>query len=208
MRRYIMTGAPGAGKTTILAALRSRGYAVVDEAATDVIAAELAQGRDRPSHGPSFVDDVARLQRERQNSPTPPEVAIQLYDRSPICTYALARYLGVPIPPALANEVNRVVGGQIYQPQVFFVDMLGFVTPSAARRISLEDAVRFGKIHQEVYRAHGYDLIDVPAGPVEERVALVHRYLRTWRERPGPAGSHVAGRPGGSLSPDLGPQPS
>ena len=36
MRRYIITGAPGAGKTTLLEALQDRGYAVVDEAATDV----------------------------------------------------------------------------------------------------------------------------------------------------------------------------
>ena len=36
----------GAGKTTILAALRDRGYAVVDEAATDVNVHLQALGRD------------------------------------------------------------------------------------------------------------------------------------------------------------------
>ena len=37
-----------AGKTTILAALRLRGYDVVDESATDVIARNQALGHDQP----------------------------------------------------------------------------------------------------------------------------------------------------------------
>ena len=32
MRRFIMTGAPGSGKTSILRALKNLGYAVVEEA--------------------------------------------------------------------------------------------------------------------------------------------------------------------------------
>jgi len=46
MKRYILTGAPGSGKTSIILALQSRGYDVVEEAATAVIAAEQAQGND------------------------------------------------------------------------------------------------------------------------------------------------------------------
>jgi predicted ATPase len=37
-RRYVLTGAPGSGKTSLLQALAARGWAVVHEAATDVIA--------------------------------------------------------------------------------------------------------------------------------------------------------------------------
>jgi len=48
MKRFIVTGAPGSGKTSILRILEQGGYAVVDEAATDVIAAEQAQGTDQP----------------------------------------------------------------------------------------------------------------------------------------------------------------
>jgi predicted ATPase len=42
MKRFILTGAPGAGKTSILRALAAGGYAVVPEAATDVVTARLA----------------------------------------------------------------------------------------------------------------------------------------------------------------------
>ena len=180
MRRYIITGAPGAGKTTILAALRDRGYAVVDEAATDVIAGELATGRDHPSHDAGFLDAIARLQRERQEQPAPPATAVQVFDRSPICTLALAHYLGQPVTPLLAREVDRVVATGIYQPQVFFVRLLGFITPTAARRITLAQSISFQRFHEQAYRDCGFEMVDVPAGTIEDRVRLVDRHLRSW----------------------------
>jgi len=38
MKRYILTGTPGAGKTVLLRALELRGYVVIEESATDFIA--------------------------------------------------------------------------------------------------------------------------------------------------------------------------
>jgi predicted ATPase len=48
MRRFIITGAPGAGKTAIIRELALNGFSVVEEAATDIIAAAHAQGRVQP----------------------------------------------------------------------------------------------------------------------------------------------------------------
>lgn len=63
MRRYILTGTPGAGKTAMLRLLESLGYPVVEEAATAVIALRHAQGEPELSAPESFVDDIVRLQR-------------------------------------------------------------------------------------------------------------------------------------------------
>ena len=54
MRRFIITGAPGAGKTTIIRQLELDGFGVVEEAATDVIAAAQAQGAVQPWTGRHF----------------------------------------------------------------------------------------------------------------------------------------------------------
>jgi predicted ATPase len=182
MRRYIITGAPGAGKTTILTVLRARGYAVVDEAATDIIARNQARGRGEPWRDTAFVDAIALLQRERQEQPVPPGTAVQVYDRSPICTFALAQYSARPVTRILAREVDRVIREGIYQRRVFFVRLLGFVTRTAARRISLAQSIRFERFHEEAYRDHGFDLVDVPVGTIKERVDLVDRYIRSWIE--------------------------
>ena len=42
MRRFILTGAPGAGKTAVIRQLEIDDFRVVEEAATDIIALELA----------------------------------------------------------------------------------------------------------------------------------------------------------------------
>ncbi len=47
MPSYILTGAPGAGKTAVLRLLEASGYPVVEEAATDVIALGNAPGPRR-----------------------------------------------------------------------------------------------------------------------------------------------------------------
>jgi predicted ATPase len=61
---------------------------------------------------------------------------------------------------------------------VFFVRLMGFITPTAARRIGLADSVRFERFHEEAYREYGFELVDVPAGTLEARVKLVDGYLR------------------------------
>ena len=44
MRRFIITGAPGSGKTAIIRQLELDGFSAVKEAATDAIAAAQANG--------------------------------------------------------------------------------------------------------------------------------------------------------------------
>jgi predicted ATPase len=115
IRRYVLTGAPGAGKTVLGHALRERGYAVVAEAATEVISDEQARGIDEPWQRDEFLDTVVRLQRRRQVEPIPGQIGVQVYDRSPLCTLALARYLRRPATPLLAQEVARVIDERVYE---------------------------------------------------------------------------------------------
>src|SRR6266699_1019649 len=66
MKRYILTGTPGSGKTSILHELKSQGYSVVEEAATDVIALEHRHGNPEPHLQADFIDKIIRLQKQRQ----------------------------------------------------------------------------------------------------------------------------------------------
>jgi len=178
MKRYILTGAPGAGKTTIIRALQAMGHAVVEEAATDVIASRLAEGLAEPWMHPSFVDDIAELQRLRQIATPAPADGLQFFDRGPVCTYALSRFLGHPDSTGVSQELDRIERLKIYQRQVFFIDNLGFVTPTAARRISFEDSLRFEAVHEAAYRALGYELIRVLVDEPAKRAEMIARYVK------------------------------
>lgn len=173
MKRFILTGAPGAGKTAIIRQLELDGLSVVEEAATDVIAAANAQGTPEPWKHPSFIDAIARLQKDRQIRASCQPDEIQFHDRSPVCTAALAVYLGYPFSPLLTSELERIQKEAIYQNQVFFIRKLGFITPTEARRISFEETLRFEKIHEETYRNFGFDLISIEPGTLLERVSII-----------------------------------
>jgi predicted ATPase len=177
MKRFVLTGTPGAGKTSILRALESKGHCVVEEAASEVIALEQARGKTEPWFQSSFIDDIVALQRRRQTQPAVSATNVQIYDRSPICTYALSVYLEHPISATLSVEIDRIRHEHVYERQVFFIRNLGFCEPTAARRISFEDSLEFERIHEESYRAFGFELIDIPAGSLTDRVVTVTRLI-------------------------------
>src|SRR5215831_4902229 len=177
-RRFIITGAPGAGKTAIIRQLELDGFSVVEEAATDVIAAEQAHGTVAPWSHPSFIDTIAHLQRDREIRAACQPDEIQFHDRCAFCTAALAVYLGYPFSPFLASEVERLQKEGIYQDRVFFIRNLGFITATEARRISFEDTLRFEKVHEETYRDFGFQLISVEARSLAERVGIIKAAIR------------------------------
>jgi predicted ATPase len=180
MKRYILTGTPGCGKTSIIRSLEVAGYAVVEEAATDIIALRQAQGIADPHTSASFIDDIINLQKLRHMrlADLP---GIQFYDRSPVCTYALSVWLGFPVSRTLADEMERIAKEQTYQKQVFFIDNLGFCEPSAARKISFEDSLQFEKVHEETYRSFGYECIRVAPQTLSARVEQITRYVSASR---------------------------
>ena len=177
MRRFVLTGTPGAGKSTILRQLELEGFAVVEEAATDLIAVAQAQGITEPWRHAWFIDAIVDLQKRRQMRASCLADEVQFYDRSVFCTAALAVYLGQQRSLALSRELERVERHQIYEKRVFFVRHLGFITPTGARRISLEEALRFEQIHEHLYRGFGFELISVEPGSVADRVALIKAAL-------------------------------
>jgi predicted ATPase len=170
--RFVLTGAPGSGKTAILRQLEIDGLAVVEEAATDIIALDHARGIEGPWTQTGFTDAIAALQRHRQLAADHHDRPV-VFDRSPICTYALALHLGHRVGQALAIELDRIRDEQIYERRVFFIKGQGFITPTAARRITLPEARRFEQFHAEVYRSMGYDLVMIEPGPLKIRATQV-----------------------------------
>ena len=80
-------------------------------------------------------------------------------------------YLGYESSAALLAEIERTNG--IYENKVFFVENLGFCEPTAARKITFEEALKFEKIHEEAYTKFGYECVKIPAKPLPERVVMI-----------------------------------
>jgi len=173
MRRFILTGAPGAGKTAILRQLELDGFDVVEEAASDVIALHQAAGVAEPWTDAGFTGAIIELQRLRRARPAPAGVEIQVHDRSAICTLALARHLGHAVGGELVRELRRIAAEAVFERRVLLIRGLGFVTPTAARRIGLEEALKFEAVHEAAYRELGYELVFVEPAPLADRVRQI-----------------------------------
>jgi predicted ATPase len=61
MRKFVITCAPGVGKTAILRPLELEGFRVVEEAATDVIAVAEARGTDQPTWSSNWFRSSQRI---------------------------------------------------------------------------------------------------------------------------------------------------
>jgi predicted ATPase len=57
----------------------------------------------------------------------------------------------------------------------------GFVKSTAARQISFEDSLVFERLHEQVYRDLGFQLVEVPAGPLADRAALIRQTVSQQR---------------------------
>ena len=58
---------------------------------------------------------------------------------------------------------------------MFFVRPLGFLQPTEVRRISYEESLVFERRHETEYLRLGFEIVDVPVGPVAERAAANRR---------------------------------
>lgn len=174
IRRFVLTGTPGSGKTSVIKELEKSCYAVIHEAATDVINQRQANGCDAPWEENEFINQITHMQKERQINDTG---ALQFYDRSPFCTYALGKYLsywkGAKFRPSpiLLEEIDRCLKNNVYQNKVFFFENLGFIENTNVRKISYEDALIFEQIHLDVYKEFGFNIIMVPKG-----LTVIQRY--------------------------------
>lgn len=161
VRRFILTGTPGSGKTSVIKELEKLGHIVIHEAATDVILREQDAGIENPWEASGFVDKIVCMQKERQMNASGD---LQFYDRSPFCTYALAKHFSHAITPVLLSEIDNCLKNIIYQNDIFFFENLGITEYTDARKISHEEALICERVHLDVHNQFGFNIVIVPKG--------------------------------------------
>ena len=157
---FILTGAPGSGKTAILARLRDELWCL-DEPAREVLAEQRASGGSGTwdKNPPLFVHLL--LQRSIENH----QMALgsgqkAMFDRGiPDCVVYAALAGTDPTPSLTAVDVYR------YNPHVLFLEPWSDIyTTDDERTMSFDETLSFSETLRDVYMRSGYTPVHVPVG--------------------------------------------
>lgn len=168
---FVVTGGPGAGKTTLIEALGAHGFGTVEEAGRRIIREQNAVGGkathdgDRLAYRNLMFEDAVRTFQEM----TPVSDAV-FFDRGLPDMIGYSRLIGKTVPHALSNAVQRYR----YSRTVFVAppweDIYG---RDAERKQDFAESVATCDAMRSAYGEAGYTLVDLPRAAVEERVAFV-----------------------------------
>ena len=174
-RFFVITGGPGSGKSTLLAALEADGQFCLPEAGRAIIQAQVAIGGSALpwSDRSAFAELILSWEiRSHQSAETTSRMA--LFDRGVPDVAGYLRLTGLPMPAHVEKAVeiyryNRKVFIAPPWPEIF--------TQDRERKQDFDEAVRTYEALAATYSAAGYDLIELPRAPVEERAAFVLRTI-------------------------------
>ncbi|PWJ55035.1 putative ATPase [Dyadobacter jejuensis] len=168
LRRYVITGGPGAGKTSLIDSLAASGYTCIPEASRQLIQREVRLGTGRLpwQDFPAF----AELCLQQMKADYFAAKGLTFYDRG------IPDVLGY-MAEAGASDSARIwslARQHTYAPLVFVAPAWEAIyCQDAERWQTFRQAQRLDREIRRVYAALGYELVTLPLGTVEERRAFV-----------------------------------
>jgi predicted ATPase len=170
---YIVTGAPGSGKTAILDHIGA-GVRCVGEAAREVLAEQRSVGGDGTPDGDAslFLDLLLQRSIDKHVAAEHWEGSV-VFDRGIPDCIAYADMLGVdPTPSLLSSQRNR------YNNQVLLLEPWEEIyVVDDERTMSFADTVPFHTALTDAYKRAGYSLVPVPRDSVDQRAAFVRDFI-------------------------------
>jgi predicted ATPase len=174
-RFFIITGGPGAGKTTLIEALRERGLQTMPEAGRAIIQHQVAIGgnalpwADRELFAELMLSWEMRSYAEAQTL----EGTI-FFDRGVPDVLGYRRLCGLPI----AAHCERAAANLRYAPRVFVAPPWREIfAADTERRQTAGEAEATYEALVHVYSTLGYELVELPRADVADRVRFVQAHL-------------------------------
>lgn len=175
MPRYIITGGPGAGKTTLIEVLNKRGYTCVPEASRELIKQEVLRESDcLPWADVSCYTRLA-LKRMTEAYDSGTESDLIFYDRGIPDLISYLRLANVPVHPSITAALSS-----------YTYNNVAFILPPW-REIYKLDAERWQTFKQseliysylvEVYTKLNFKLITLPKITANQRAGLILNILK------------------------------
>ncbi|MFH0977937.1 MAG: ATP-binding protein [Candidatus Woesearchaeota archaeon] len=167
--KYIITGGPCTGKTTIINELKKLKFSTVPELARKVITKEQKKGKkgilpwtDLKSFELILIQEQVRHESKTKKMPV-------FLDRGLPDIIAYSKLGKVNLP----KEIFRHIKEAKYT-KVFFLEQLTFFENDAQRfEASKKEADKVHKTIHQTYKRLGYEIVRIPPVSVQERVKII-----------------------------------
>ncbi|HWJ74513.1 MAG TPA: AAA family ATPase [Kaistia sp.] len=175
--RFVMiSGCSGGGKSTLLAALAARGFAVQTEPGRQIVREQLFIGGDAVPWGDMQGFTQLVLSRAMHQLAEAATIGrLTLFDRGLVDVYAWFRSIGARVPPPVEAAVTRLR----YADDVFMAPPWPelFVADEERRHDFAAAEAEYWSL-RAAYADLGYRLVELPRSDVESRVRFVADRLR------------------------------
>jgi predicted ATPase len=168
---FVITGGPGAGKTSLIEALQHADFATSPEAGRQIIRDQQRidgfglPWRDRLLYAELMLARDLESYRAHENSSAP-----VFFDRGVADVLGYLRLEGCEVPAHVLNAAQRLrYNARVFicppWPEIFAQD--------AERKQTLDIAARTYAVLAETYRSLDYTLVEVPKLPLTARVRFL-----------------------------------
>jgi predicted ATPase len=168
---FVVSGGPGAGKTTLIDALERAGYARTIEAGRGVIQDQVAiGGRALPWIDPQAFAELMLCWEMRSYRIASALTGPVLCDRGVLDVVGYLRLMGLKVP----DHMERAARQLRYDRRVFIAEPWPAIfTQDAERKQTLAEAEESYRAAISTYRDYDYELVMLPRASVAERVRFV-----------------------------------
>ena len=172
---FVVTGGPGAGKTSLITELARRGFHTIPESGRAIIREEVARGGDALP----WADRMAYVERMLERDLRAYEDAQALsgpvvFDRGTPDILGYLTLCGLPVPPYIAAAAK----GARYNACVFLAPYWDEIfSQDAERKQTRAEAEATCAVMRETYTALGYKITELPRVEIERRADFVCRQL-------------------------------
>jgi predicted ATPase len=169
-KRFVITGAPGGGKTPVLKELVALGFEGVPEPAREVLAEQRAAGGTGvPEKDPKRFCDLMLARAVDDFDRSDGAGRPVFFDRGIPDNVGYFRLFGLD-----ASSAEQAARLRRYNDLVFVLPSWREIyTTDEERRMTFEMAHRFGVVTRGIYAGLGYTLIDVPRDTPQARARFI-----------------------------------
>lgn len=166
---FVITGGPGSGKTTLIDALVKAGFHCAQESAREIIQEGKAKGKDPVSDlkqlGRDMIKTDIRLYEAVQQDGKP-----SFFDKSLVDSLMFLKfYQGIE-----DDEISELTEKYRYNKTAFITPPWPEIYVKDEERTgSSEESIQIYQALQTWYVQSGYQLVEIPKLPVEQRVQFV-----------------------------------